>query len=122
MVGGPVGLEFHQSETVTGSLPCVRLRGGNVSCVTHVRLPSCGGGNADPVVEFAQCGSIARARCAQSVSLASGPAARAVPPAVARARLTVASVVEETEAERLLFTELVRRGIHVLVESNRNPY
>ncbi|HIW74720.1 MAG TPA: alcohol acetyltransferase [Firmicutes bacterium] len=36
--------------------------------------------------------------------------------------LTVASVVEETEAERLLFTELVRRGIHVLVESNRNPY
>lgn len=36
--------------------------------------------------------------------------------------LTVASVVEETEAERLLFTELVRRGIHVTVESNRNPY
>ena len=35
--------------------------------------------------------------------------------------LTVASVVEETEAERLLFTELVRRGIHVMVESNRNP-
>lgn len=33
--------------------------------------------------------------------------------------LTVASVVEETEAERLLFTELVKRGIRVKIESNR---
>lgn len=35
--------------------------------------------------------------------------------------LSVTSVVEETELERLFFTELVRRGIPVIVESNGVP-
>lgn len=36
--------------------------------------------------------------------------------------LSITSVVEETEVERLFFTELVKRGIHVTVESNsRSP-
>jgi hypothetical protein len=35
-----------------------------------------------------------------------------------RLYLTVSSVVEETEAERLLFTEFVKRGISVKIESN----
>lgn len=35
-----------------------------------------------------------------------------------RLYLTITSVVEETEAERLVFTELVKRGIPVLIESN----
>jgi hypothetical protein len=32
--------------------------------------------------------------------------------------VTISSVVEETDAERLLFTELVKRGISVKIESN----
>ena len=35
--------------------------------------------------------------------------------------LSITSVVEETEVERLFFTELVKRGIHVTVESNNPP-
>lgn len=34
--------------------------------------------------------------------------------------LTIVSAVEETDVERLLFTELVQRGIHVTVESNQS--
>lgn len=35
--------------------------------------------------------------------------------------LSITSVVEETEVERLFFTELVKRGIHVAIESNARP-
>lgn len=36
-----------------------------------------------------------------------------------RLYFTISSVVEETEAERLVFTELVKRGVPVLIESNQ---
>ena len=34
--------------------------------------------------------------------------------------INITSTVEETDIERLFFTELVKRGIHVRIESNRD--